>query len=49
MNLSAKLPREIMITLTPSTAPSRTSKSSKTPGRDFEDMWSLDEVAEVGS
>ena len=49
MKLSGKLPRDIMSTQMPSPAPSRTSLSSKTPGRDFEDRWSLDEVPDVGS
>ena len=35
--------------LTPSTAKSRTFLSSKTPGRDLEDRWSLDELPFVGS
>ena len=49
MKLSIKLPMDIMSTLTSSPAPSRTSTSSKTPGRDLEDRWSLDEVPDVGS
>ena len=49
MKLSVKLPMDIMITLTPSPAPSRPSMSSKTPGRDLEDRWRLDEVFDVGS
>ena len=49
MRLSRKLPRVIMDTLTPSPNPSRTSMSYKTPGRDLEDRWSLDEVPDVGS
>ena len=49
MKLSVKLSWDIMITLTPSPAPSRISLSSKTPGRDLEDWWSLDEVPDVGS
>ena len=48
MKLSEKLPRDIMSILTPSPAPSRTF-SSKTPGRDLEDGWSLDGVPDVGS
>ena len=47
MKLSVKLPMDIMSTLISS--PSRTSTSSKTPGRDFEERWSLDEVPDVGS
>ena len=49
MKLSVKLLMDITSTLTPSQAPSRTSISSKTPGRDLEDRWSLDEVPDVGS
>ena len=32
-----------------SPAPSRTSLSSKTPGSDLEDRWSLDKLPDVGS
>ena len=52
MKLSVKLLLDIMSTLTvliPSPTPSRTSVSSKTLGRDLEDMLSLDEVPDVGS
>ena len=49
MKLSVMLPRDIMSTLTPSPALSSTFMSSKTPGRDLEDRWSLDEVPDVGS
>ena len=35
MKLSVKLPSDILGTLTPTPAPSGTSMSSKTPGRDF--------------
>ena len=49
MKLSVKLPMDIMSTLTSSPVPSRTSMSSKTPGRDLEDRWSLDEVPDVRS
>ena len=42
MKLSVKLPRNIMSTLTPSPDPSGTFLSSKTPGRDLEDRWSLE-------
>ena len=49
MKLSEKLPRDIMIILTPSPAQSRTALSSKTSGRDLEDRWILDEVPDVGS
>ena len=49
MKLSGKLPMDIMNILTPSLAPSRTSMSSMTPGRNLDDRWSLDEVPDVGS
>ena len=49
MKLSVELLMDIMSTLTISPVPSRTSMSSKTPGRDLEDRWSLDEVPTVGS
>ena len=49
MKLSGKLPGDIMSALTPSPAPSRTSMSSKTPGRDLEDRCSLGKVPDVGS
>ena len=49
MILPENIPRDIVSTLTPTQAPSRTSISSKTPLRDFEDRWSLDEVSDVGS
>ena len=49
MILSVKLLMDIMSTLTSSQPPSRTSMSSKTPGRDLEDRWSLDKVPDVGS
>ena len=39
MKLSVKLPWDILSTLTPSPAPSRTSLSSKTLVKDLEDMW----------
>ena len=47
--LSEKLPKYIMRILAPSPATSSTSLSSKTLGRDLEDMSSLDEVPDVGS
>ena len=47
--LSEKLPKYIMSILAPSPATSSTSLSSKTLGRDLEDMSSLDEVPDVGS
>ena len=49
MKLSVKLPWDILGTLTPSLASSITSLSSKTPGRDLEDRWSLDKLPDVGS
>ena len=49
MKLLGKLPRDITSTQMPSPAPSRTSLSSKTPGRDFEDRWSLDKLPVVRS
>ena len=49
MKFSVKLPMDIVSTLTPYTAPSRTSLSSKTPERDLEDRWILDCVPVVGS
>ena len=49
MKLSEKLPRDIMTILIPFPAPSRTSLSFKTSGRDLEDRWCLDEVPDVGS
>ena len=49
MKLSVKLPWDILSTLTPSLIPSRTSLSSKTPGRDLESRWTLDKGPEVGS
>ena len=49
MKLLEKLPRDIMSILAPSPAPSRIFSSSKTPDRDLEDRWSLDEVPDVGS
>ena len=49
MKLSVKLPIDGMSVLTKSPAPSRTFMPSKTSGRDLEDMWSLDELPEVGS
>ena len=49
MKLSVKLPWDILVTLTPYLASSRTSLSSKTPGRDLEEMKSLDKVPDVKS
>ena len=44
MILSVELAKDILSTMTPSPAPSRSSLSSKTPGRDLEDMWILDSL-----
>ena len=49
MKLSVKLSWDILSTMTPSPAPSRTSLSSKTPGSDLEDRWSLEKLPDVGS
>ena len=49
MKLSVKLSRDILSTLTPSLSPSRTSVSSKTPGRDLEDTQSLDKLPDIVS
>ena len=49
MKLSVKLLTDITSTLTLSQAPSRTSRSSKTPVKDLEDSWNLDQVPDVGS
>ena len=48
MKLSLKFYMDSLSTLTPSPAPSRTSLSSKTPGRDLDDRWSHGEVPDVG-
>ena len=47
MKVSAKLPWDILNTLTPSPASPRTSLSSKTPWKDLEDRWSLDKLPDV--
>ena len=49
MKLTVKLPKGIFSSLTPSPAPSRTPLSTKTPGKDLEDRWSLDKLPYVGS
>ena len=49
MKLVVKLPLDILSTLRPSPVPSTISLSSKTPGKDFEDRWSLDKFSDVGS
>ena len=49
MKLSGKPMMDNMSTLTQSPAPSRTSMSSKTSGRDLEDRWRLDVVPDLGS
>ena len=47
--LLQKLPKDAFSYLTPSPGSSGTSMSSKTPGRDLEDRWSLDWVSDVHS
>ena len=47
--LLGNLPMGILDLLTPSPDPSGTSMSSKTPGKDFDDRWSLDYVPDIGS
>ena len=49
MKLSDKLLKDYPYHLTPIPGSSGTSMSSKTPGRDLEDRWSLDIVSVVGS
>ena len=49
MKLSVKLPRYILSPLNPPLSPSRTSLSSKAPGRDLDDRGRLDELHDVGS
>ena len=49
MKLSQKLLNDDPYHMTPPPCSSRTSTSSKTPGRDLEDRWSLDRVCDVGS
>ena len=49
MKLSDKLLKEDPYHLTPPPGSSGTSTSSKTPGRDLEDRWSLDRVCDIGS
>jgi len=44
MKLSQTLLMDVPSHLTPSPGPSGMSMSSKTPGRDLEDRWSLDMV-----
>ena len=43
MKFSVKLAMKVLKLLTQTPAPSGSSMSSKTPGRDLEDRWSLDE------
>ena len=45
----SKTSMDIISTLTPSHAPSQSSMSFMTPGRDLEDRWRLGEVFVVGS
>ena len=47
--LSGKVPMGILDPPTPTPAPSGTSMSSKTPGRDIDDRCSLDKLPYVGS
>ena len=47
--LSQKLLKYDPYHMTPPPGSSGTSTSSKTPGRDLEDRWSLDRVSDVGS
>ena len=49
MQLSQKLPMDAPSYMTPSPCSSGSSMSSKTPGRDLVDMWSLDRVPDVQS
>ena len=49
MKLSQKLLKDDPFNLTPLPGSSGASISSKTPGRDLEDGWSLDRVPDVGS
>ena len=47
MKLSGKLLYDVLFDLRPSPGASGTSISTKTPGRDLEDRWSLDKLLEV--
>ena len=49
MKLSQEVQMDSPFPLTPSPGPSGTSMSSKTPGSDLEDRWSLDTVSDYGS
>jgi len=49
MKLSQKLLKYDTYHLKPTPGSSGTAMSLKTPGRDFEDRWSLDRVPDVGS
>ena len=49
MKLSQKLLNDDPYHMTPPPGSSGTSTSSKTPGRDLQDRWSLDRVSDVGS
>ena len=49
MKISQKLPKNATSYLTPSPGSSGTSMSSKAPGRDLEEMWSLDWLPDVHS
>ena len=49
IKLSGNVPMGILDPPAPTPAPSGTSMSSKTPGRDFDDRCSLDKLLYVGS
>ena len=49
IKLWGKVPMGILDPVTPSPAPSGPSRSSKTPGKDFDDRCSLDKLPDVGS
>ena len=49
MKLSQEVQMDSPLPLTPSWGPLGTSMSSKTPGSDLEDRWSLDTVSDYGS
>ena len=49
MKLSGNLFYDVLFHLRPSPGASGTSTSSKTPGRDLEDRWSLDRLSDVQS
>ena len=49
MKLTVKLPWDILTTLTTSPPPYGTSLSTKTPGGDLKNRWSLDNLPDVES